>query len=348
MERAFYNRNGFNQPLSGWNVGQVTTCYAMFNLASSFNQPLAEWNVGQVTDMGSMFDGAAAFNQPLGDWDTSQVQDMGSMFLAASAFNQDLCKWDIRKVTSMYDFDSGSNYVYDCCDNAKRFDYFVVECVPCENCRKGGKCSNGYDDEAVNCDICPLESFPASGQCLSCSKTITASVFFPLIFLTVLFAIIAIAWFLVKKKIVKLPDFNLDITNMIRIKQLSAVLQVFVVFADLSNLLAPWFRGLSDILSEVSMPFEVNPVCEVVPIHHPRSMVLSDILDHHDLPIRLYWFPAFGTPVSVHQIPPTYINVSILSENGCTHHNSSRHHYSSNDNKTRSICSVERVWYRQL
>ena len=45
----------------------------------SFNQPISDWNVSNVTDMSDMFRGAAAFNQPIGNWDVSNVTNMETM-----------------------------------------------------------------------------------------------------------------------------------------------------------------------------------------------------------------------------------------------------------------------------
>jgi surface protein len=41
----------------------------MFFNAKSFNQPLSRWNVANVTDMSGMFQYASQFNQSLDDWD---------------------------------------------------------------------------------------------------------------------------------------------------------------------------------------------------------------------------------------------------------------------------------------
>ena len=66
---------------------------------------------------------------------------------------------------------------------------------------------------------------------------------------------------LVIKGCITLPTFHLDLVNLIRIKQLTAVMQVFQVFAGLSTLLAVWFLNLANLMSHFSMPFEINPVC---------------------------------------------------------------------------------------
>jgi MoxR-like ATPase len=41
---------------------------SLFYDATSFNQPLSTWDVSNVTDMRWMFIGATSFNQPLVTW----------------------------------------------------------------------------------------------------------------------------------------------------------------------------------------------------------------------------------------------------------------------------------------
>ena len=128
MEGMFQN-TPFNQPLSGWNVGNVNNMRAMFFEATNFNQDLSNWNVGNVIDMSLMFyvsisfnnggspninnwnvSGVTSmdamfvnsnFNQPIGNWNVSNVGNMSGMFLQASNFNQDLSNWDVSNVGDM-------------------------------------------------------------------------------------------------------------------------------------------------------------------------------------------------------------------------------------------------------
>ena len=58
----------------------------MFHGASGFNQPLGGWSVDEVTDMGWMLNDASAFNQPIGGWRVDNVTTMHQMFHGASAF----------------------------------------------------------------------------------------------------------------------------------------------------------------------------------------------------------------------------------------------------------------------
>merc|ERR1719261_1087017 len=58
----------FNQDISSWDVGGVTSMEGMFYYAHSFNQDISSWDVGGVTGMGAMFFKATSFNQPLGIW----------------------------------------------------------------------------------------------------------------------------------------------------------------------------------------------------------------------------------------------------------------------------------------
>ena len=48
MEYMFYNAQNFNQDLSAWDVGNVTSMSGMFENAQNFNQDLSAWDVNNV------------------------------------------------------------------------------------------------------------------------------------------------------------------------------------------------------------------------------------------------------------------------------------------------------------
>ena len=91
----------FNQPIGSWNVSNVTNMSSMFRDAIVFNQSISSWNVSNVTNMNYMFAGASAFNQPIGPWNVSNVISMSWMFAVASSFNQPISSWDVSNVTKM-------------------------------------------------------------------------------------------------------------------------------------------------------------------------------------------------------------------------------------------------------
>ena len=96
----------FNQPIGGWDTGNVTNMRSMFLSNRIFNQPIGEWNTSNVTDMSSMFYQAENFNQDIGSWDTGNVTDMRQMFGRISdvfnmTFNGDIGSWDTGNVTNM-------------------------------------------------------------------------------------------------------------------------------------------------------------------------------------------------------------------------------------------------------
>ena len=93
--------SSFNQPIGSWNVSNVTNMNSMFNQAISFNQPIGSWNVSNVTNMNSMFYNANSFNQPIGSWNVSNVTNMNSMFTIATSFNQPIGSWNVSNVTDM-------------------------------------------------------------------------------------------------------------------------------------------------------------------------------------------------------------------------------------------------------
>ncbi len=137
----FYGASAFNQDISGWDTGMVTTMANMFNGAtafnngdvalswgantgavsnmlnmfygaSAFNQDISGWDTGTVTTMANMFNGASAFDnggQQLAWADTSKVTDMGSMFVNAVAFNRDISSWNTGEVTNMANMLNGAS-----------------------------------------------------------------------------------------------------------------------------------------------------------------------------------------------------------------------------------------------
>jgi surface protein len=101
MVWVFYQRNNFNEDLSGWNVSNVSDMESRFYLASDFNGDLSQWNVSKVTCMNQMFAGAREFNGDLSRWNVSNVTSLYAMFGGATKFNGDLSQWDVSKVQDM-------------------------------------------------------------------------------------------------------------------------------------------------------------------------------------------------------------------------------------------------------
>ena len=97
----FWETTSFNQMIGGWDVGAVTTMYAMFASATSFNQAIGDWDVEAVTNMSYMFQNAHSFNQDIGNWNTASVTNMKAMFWNATSFNQDIGNWSTAQVTNM-------------------------------------------------------------------------------------------------------------------------------------------------------------------------------------------------------------------------------------------------------
>jgi len=100
----FENATAFNQDISSWNTGAVTSMSHMFKLASVFNQNINSWDTSKVTTMKEMFRGANSFNQDISSWNTGAVEDMSYMFNQTSVFNnggRPLAWSDTSKVTDM-------------------------------------------------------------------------------------------------------------------------------------------------------------------------------------------------------------------------------------------------------
>jgi len=72
MRAMFYDATGFNQDLSSWNVRRVTDMSHMFRFALSFNNDnepgISGWNVINVQTMYAMFWDAQGFTQDISSW----------------------------------------------------------------------------------------------------------------------------------------------------------------------------------------------------------------------------------------------------------------------------------------
>ena len=106
MLSMFYEATTFNNDLSSWNVGRVTTMRNMFHTAIFFDQPLSNWDTSNVVNMKSMFHEASFFNSDISQWDVSRVRDMSFMFFYAFSFDRDIGSWNtssVRTVNGMFD-----------------------------------------------------------------------------------------------------------------------------------------------------------------------------------------------------------------------------------------------------
>ena len=120
---SMFRSSTFNHPLSNWErigstLGNVTDMGDMFASNIVFNQDLSAWNTGAVTTMLGMFNGATSFNNGLASgvsgtmpWDTGSCTNMSLMFYNAPSFNQDIGLFNVSKVVSFSNiFNRASNF----------------------------------------------------------------------------------------------------------------------------------------------------------------------------------------------------------------------------------------------
>jgi surface protein len=134
MGHMFYVASSFNQPLSGWNVTNVTTgldaqsgMRNMFN-GSKFNQDISNWEritpnvstLANVIEMGGAFAGTPFNNggsPDISGWTTTKLVNLNNTFQGNTSFNQPIGSWDTRKVLYMgATFNGTTNFTQDISD----------------------------------------------------------------------------------------------------------------------------------------------------------------------------------------------------------------------------------------
>ncbi|GMH82879.1 hypothetical protein TL16_g09412 [Triparma laevis f. inornata] len=193
-----------------------------------------------------IFYGASSFNSDLSKFDASSVKNMKCMFEYAYSFNSDLSKWD--KIT----YPKVSHSTLPAYSHA----IFCTICPP-----ESGECLHGFKrEDSVNCDVCPDGATDINNSCVPCPENPFLSLF--LSFLALLILLIALLYFLRNTSFMQSIEFQTNLSNLIRTKQITAALAVLTLYATLSPIFPDWFSTLANIVSTIFMPFEVKPVCQ--------------------------------------------------------------------------------------
>ena len=124
----------FNEPISHWNVSNVTTMANMFYDCTYFNQDLSSWDVSQVTDMSRMFYNCKNFTglshhkkwSCISAWDTHNVVNMTRMLEGALLFIAKIHDWDVSHVVYCKDFNK------NCCHMRRNLPSFSKEAMQLE------------------------------------------------------------------------------------------------------------------------------------------------------------------------------------------------------------------------
>ncbi|GMH81402.1 hypothetical protein TL16_g08919 [Triparma laevis f. inornata] len=140
----------------------------------------------------------------------------------------------------------------------------LESCFFCANCPPdGGECLNGFKRaDSINCVICPDHTTDINNNCVRCpDDPFLSSLLSFLVFVLVILAVALLYAFRNNRYLQSIIP-RASVTNLIRTKQITAALSILTVFAGLSYSLSTWFRTLADVLSTISMPVEVKPICQ--------------------------------------------------------------------------------------
>ena len=95
--KGLFSHCNFNEDITQWDTRHVKSMRFMFTGNRSFNQPIGGWNVGNVEDMAHMFS-HTDFDQDISKWVVRNVKDMEQMFCNNHKFNQIICWWNVSNV----------------------------------------------------------------------------------------------------------------------------------------------------------------------------------------------------------------------------------------------------------
>ena len=83
----------YGHPIGAWCVSSMSGFDSLFStrrnpLAATFNEDISGWQVSQSKSFFAMFEGCREFNQDLSGWDVSNSVDFRAMFSDCALFNQ--------------------------------------------------------------------------------------------------------------------------------------------------------------------------------------------------------------------------------------------------------------------
>lgn len=281
----------FNDDISSWDVSSVVTMMGMFDSALSFNGNLTSWDTSSLSSIRYMFWNAKSFSgDGLSSWDTGALSNMDGAFYETPSFKGDLSTWTTSSVTEMQFAFYGAS-AFNCDLRAWKISPGVLTermftracnmdpnnlpkgltsestnlnlCGFCTNCPpEGGECLNGFKrSDSINCDICPEDQTSINNSCVSCPDSTYLSTLLSFLVLAALIVLLILLYFLRNASFMRRIEPAANLTNLIRAKQIGAAAQILSIFATLSVSLSDWFILVGYILSEISMPFEMKPLC---------------------------------------------------------------------------------------
>jgi len=136
----------FNRDVSGWDLRNVRSAYAMFSGAFLFNSDLSQWNLERCTDLGWVFHDCRSLDTDVSGWRVGSARNMQNMFAGyvsllfvnsevdysplshsantvrsfvfhrATSLNSSMASWDISNVADLSEFlDGAVSFSQDLC-----------------------------------------------------------------------------------------------------------------------------------------------------------------------------------------------------------------------------------------
>ena len=144
------------------------------------------------------------------------------------------------------------------CESGKRYLAGCHDCPFLEQCVTGG-CSNGYN--GYLCTTCPPKSYSIGGSCIHCGDKLSLDGVGSFVGGVSAISMVVAIFLLLNKKYFHLK-FELNLRNLIRLKQISVLFQLTSMLFTFAVIpFPPWLRKFATVLTSISFPLKVEAPC---------------------------------------------------------------------------------------